>query len=425
MSELLPKPKLFASTRSFVWVVFLLLLLIAFRLFFSWQTYCDFISKPFYYTYATVLLDYPKSDGKRHYRVLKLQSDEGLVFYTTHYRPKDFSHYRLRLQLFPTDQITFWDYLGTFYLKSTIKKELLLPMRFKERLLGQIESQHQDKALASFYTAIFFAQRLETNLREKVALLSLSHLVALSGFHLGILWGVIYGLFLLLYRPLQQAFFPYRYALIDVGIVTILLLFGYLWFVGFPPSLVRSYAMMWVAWVVLLMGIELLSFSFLTLIILLLILFFPLLLPSLSFWFSVAGVFYIYLILAYASHHKSWVVSMLFIPLGLFVLMLPIVHSVFPLLSPYQLLSPILSLIFIPFYPLVIGLHLLGVGGIFDGALTALFALPSPTQESLLEVEYLIGYSLLSLEAIWTKWLFYLLLLTSFGYMVYLFGFVG
>jgi len=217
---------------------------------------------------------------------------------------------------------------------------------------------------------------------------------------------LIYGLILFLYRPLQQKFFPYRHALLDVGLVAIILLAVYLWFVDFPPSLVRSYAMVLVGWIVLLLGIELLSFTFLTSILLSLVVLFPSLLVSLSFWLSVAGVFYIFLLLQYTKEYNKWMITLLFIPFGIFILMLPVVHHIFGVTSGYQLLSPLLSLLFIPFYPLVMVLHIIGFGGILDSALLWLFSLPEESVENLLPLWAMLGYVGLSLGAIWNRKLF-------------------
>jgi len=367
------KPKLFETNKSFIWTVVFLILLLAVRLFFEYQTYQNFISKPFYYTYANVLNAYEKSKEGKRYKVLKLRSDDGFVFYTTSHKKEDFNQKRLRLQIFPNSGISFKDYLGTFYVKSRIKNSEELPSTFKDALLEKVVSQHENSSLQSFYNAIFFATPVDKMLREKISMLGVSHLVALSGFHLGILWGLIYGLLLLFYRPLQQKFFPYRHALFDVGLVAMILLALYLWFVDFPPSLVRSYAMVLVGWIVLLLGIELLSFTFLTTILLTLVVLFPSLLVSLSFWLSVAGVFYIFLLLQYTKEYNKWMITILFIPVGIFILMLPVVHHIFGVTSTYQLLSPLLSLVFIPFYPLVMVLHLVGFGGVLDSPLLWFF----------------------------------------------------
>ena len=419
----LEKPKLFPQTKSFVLTMLFLLCVILVRLGFTYHTYQDFISKPFYFTNANVIHAYEKVKGSRHYQVLKLRSEEGWTFYTTNYTKEDFTHKRLRMQIFPNKTISFWEYLDTFYVKSKIKEQKLLPMSVKDDLLTKVAMQHEDLSLQSFYNAIFFATPLDKELREKISMLGVSHLVALSGFHLGILWGLVYGVLLLLYRPFQQRFFPYRHALFDVGMVAIVCLGIYVWFVDFPPSLVRSYAMVMVGWIVLLLGMELLSFAFLTTIMLLLIALFPSLMVSLAFWLSVAGVFYIFLVLQYSKEVKVWVVSLLFIPLGIFVLMLPIVHSIFPVTSGYQLLSPLLSLLFVPFYPSVILLHLLGYGYVCDTVLVSLFNLPQNSTESLLPLWAVLVYMGLSIGAIWSKKLFWPVIASALFYAFYLFLF--
>ena len=386
----------------------------------EYRKYTEFISKPFYFTHATVLNAYEKTKGKHRYQVLKLKSDDGLIFYTTTHRKTSLKDKYVRLQIFPNRQIGFWDYLGSFYVKSRIR-EIEEHSSLKDDLLAKVSSQHHASSLASFYNAIFFATPLEKALRDKIALLGVSHLVALSGFHLGILWALVYGGMLLFYRPLQQRYFPYRYALVDVGIVTLCILGFYLWFVGSPPSLLRSYAMLLVGWAVLLMGIELLSFYFLFTVAAVLLVLFPSLCVSLGFWFSIAGVFYIFLLLHYTKQYNKWVITLLFIPLGIFLLMLPVVHAVFAVTSPFQLLSPILSVLFILFYPLSMLLHLLHLGGVFDVALLGLFSLPPAEEEHLLPLWAVAGYLLLSLAAICYRYAFYIVLTAASTYALYLF----
>jgi len=417
----LEKPKVFESEKEFRWTVAVLTLLILIRLLFEYQDYKEFISKPFYFTHATVLNSYTKSKNGRSYTVLKLHSDDGYTFYTTSHKKEDFRSVRLRLELFPNEAIRFTDYLGTFYVKSRIKAVTEMPKSFKEKLREKVSAQHDDAALGTFYSAIFFATPIDKMLREKISLLGVSHLVALSGFHLGILWALLYGALLLLYRPLQQKRFPYRHALFDVGLVTVILLGLYLWFAGSPPSLVRAYAMVLVGWVVLLMGIELLSFKLLATITLFLIFLFPSLLVSLGFWLSVSGVFYIFLLLQYTQNMNRWTISLFVIPAGIFLLMLPVVHMVFAVTSLWQLSSPLLSLLFVPFYPLAMILHLLGTGGLLDGALLWIFALPKSSEADLLPLWLGLFYIGLSIAAVFFRRVFYVLLGTALFYALYLF----
>jgi len=417
----LEKPKFYPTIQSFLLMLTLLLLLLAIRLIVIYHSYQDFIDKPFYYTYAKVLAAYDKQSAQRVYTVLKLKSTEGLTFYTATYKRGDFRHKRLRVQLFANTKISFLDYMGTFYIKSRIKKEELLPVTLKQKLFKAVDSQHQSSTLASFYNAIFFAAPLEKSLREAISKLGASHLVALSGFHLGMLWGLLYGGLLLFYKPIQQKFFPYRYALLDVGFTAMVLLGLYVWFVDFPPSLLRSYAMVLLGWFVLLLGMQLLSFTFLTTVILILLVLFPTMLVSVSFWLSVSGVFYIFLILRYTEAFHTIVVSIVFIPFGLFVFMLPVVHTVFGVTSIYQLLSPLLSILFVVFYPLEMLLHLLGLGGMLDDALLWLFSLPSESTEHLLPWWATALYIAVSITAVWYRVAFYMIFGFSILYGIYLF----
>jgi competence protein ComEC len=420
----LEKPKLFPDKRIFILTLVTLAFVFVVRLFWEYESYQSFISKPFYFTYVTVIQSYQKIKNANAYQVLKVKSDEGLNFYTTLYEDQKLQHKRLRLQLFPDKQIHFTDYLGTFYIKSRIRQRDELRETAKDRLLKMVEAQHAKRELASFYNAIFFATPLESRLREKITLLGVNHLVALSGFHLGILWGLVYGILLLLYKPLQQRFFPYRYALIDIGSIAILFLGFYGWFVGFPDSLLRSYAMVLIGWIVLVLGMELLSFTFLTTVVMALIAVFPFLIVSLGFALSVAGVFYIFLLLQYAKEVNVKVITFILIPFGIFILMLPIVHTFFSETSYYQLLSPLLSVLFVPFYPVAMVLHLFEIGDVLDELLYLLFLSPQTSKEALLPFWMTAIYIGLSFGAIWFRKLFWVLIGVALLYMFYLFVFI-
>ncbi|MCB4745401.1 MAG: ComEC/Rec2 family competence protein [Sulfurovum sp.] len=415
------KPKLFEEKKEFFWTIFILFLILLVRLGWEYRTYQEFISKPFYFTEATVLNAYEKHKEKYRYQVLKLHDNTGHTFYTTTHRKDNLFKKTVRVQLFPDMRITFWDYLGTFYVKSRIKYVQKQPTSLAGILHEKVASQHTLKSMQVFYSAIFFATPLSGVLREKVSLLGISHLIALSGFHLGILWAIVYGLLLIPYRPLQQYCFPYRFALIDIGIVSLLLIGLYVWFVGAPPSLLRAYVMLLVGWIMLVLGLELLSFKFLFFVLFLLVMLVPSLLVSLGFWFSIIGVFYIYLLLYYAKGWSRWHIMLWIIPLGIFILMLPIVHTFFSATNPWQLISPLLSLLFIPFYPITILLHLFGYGDIFDNALQWLFALPQGSRSALLSVWKAIIYIGLSLVAIKSHKVFYVLFVLALSYALYLF----
>lgn len=391
------------------------------RLFFLYGEYQNFIAKPFYYTEVDLLQSYEKKGKLKNYTILKLYSPTlNLNFFTRTYRLENPMTQRLRIKLFPDKKMHFFDYLGTSFMHSQIKEEYPLVVNSKSKLLKWVEHQHSTTLMSNFYQAIFFAEPLMKSLRHQVSALGVSHLIALSGFHLAILSTLLFFLLRPLYHFAQKRYFPYRFNLIDIGFMVLLFLAYYVWFVDAPPSLLRSYMMLFVAWVVLFFGMELLSFTFLASIVMLLLVLFPKMLLSLAFWFSVLGVFYIFLLLRYWSHLHRYLITLI-ISFGIFILMLPVVHMIFPIVTPLQLASPFLSLIFSAFYPLSIGLHLMGMGSIFDGVLLWLFTLESPVESMLVSPVYGVGYLLLSLLAVFSKWFFYLLFFIAFGFFLWLF----
>ena len=418
----LESPALFGSRREFAWFAVIMLVIISGRLAWEYHRYRSFVSQPFVYTKATVLNVYPRQNDHRSYTVLKVRDDHGKRVYITAYRNDLLRGDRLYLKLFPSETIGFWNYLGGMYCKSRIQKVTHPHKGAREKIESAINAQHADEDLQEFYRAIFLATPLSPSLRNRIASLGVSHLVALSGFHLGILWAVLYPIFLWPYRLLVQRRRPYRHALFDVGIVVMILLGAYVFWTGNPPALLRAYVMLFLGWLMVLAGIELVSFPFLLTIVLFLSALFPAMLVSLGFWLSVAGVFYIFLILDYCKAADKRLVALGCIPVGIFVLMQPIVHSFFPMTTPWQLLSPLLSLGFVLFYPLAFVLHLLGAGGVLDGPLRSLFSLNAASEEHLLPVWAAVAYLVLSLGAIGRRKVFWVLGAVATGYGVYLFG---
>jgi competence protein ComEC len=134
----------------------------------------------------------------------------------------------------------------------------------------------------------------------------------------------------------------------------------------------------------------------------------------------VSGVFYIFLLLKHFSNLNKYLMT-LFISFGIFVLMLPIVHMVFPIVNPLQLGSPFLSLGFSFFYPLSMGLHLMNFGALFDPLLLKIFTLKAIEELFTLNITYGLIYIAISFLAIFSKKIFYLLFLISMVFTVWLF----
>jgi competence protein ComEC len=419
---LIRSPELFGSRREFALVMGLLLMVLVLRLGLKYQTYHTLVYEaPFYYTSAVVLDQRAKERQGRDYSGLKLRTGEGWIVYTDTYRTEDLRGHRLRLKLIADERITFWRYLGGFYAKSRIGSVQPPVYDLKVRFAERISGQHADASIASFYRAIFLAEPIVPQLREQIAALGVSHLVALSGLHLTLLSAVLYAILGLLYRPLQQRYFPYRYRHLDLGVVVLGILGFYLWFVGSPPSLLRSYGMLLIGWALLMMGVALVSLRLLLFVVALLLALFPVLVASIGFWFSVAGVGYIFLMLRWwGSLERLWL-SGLIVAVGTFVLMQPIVHGLFGATSHWQLLSPVLSVAFGPFYAVAIGLHLVGWGGWMDGGLLWLFALPGGAEEQVLPAWIIWLYIAASWGAFYARFWLGVTLAMAMGYLLYLF----
>jgi len=195
----------------------------------------------------------------------------------------------------------------------------------------------------------------------------------------------------------------------DVGFLVLVVLGFYIYLVDLPPSLVRSYFMMVIGWITVILGIELLSYYFLVTVMMIIILLFPGMMVSISFWLSVVGVFYIILLVENLKIDNK-IAMFIIVPFGLFILMFPIIRILFPTTTTLQLYSPFLSLIFTVFYPLSILSHIFNIGDYLDGLLLKMFTIKTVSVEIRTGVNFAIGYIILSVSATKYRPLFFLLL---------------
>jgi competence protein ComEC len=416
MAALTP-PSLYTSRRDIVFVAVLVAVLVSLHTLWRYVQYRDFISKPFYVTDAKVLDAYIKTKRNYRYQVVRAKSEEGWEFYTTMPARRLYRHHRLRLRLIPDEGIGFVDFLGRFYVKSRLIRAEPETKGVRNALLENIAAQHDDNETTRFYQAIFLAEPLPKAMRERIAAWGVSHLVALSGFHLGILAGVLYMLLRPLYRAWQRRFAPYRSEWVDTGATVMLLLGAYVWLAGAPDSLVRAYAMTLIGWATLITGVSLKDAGLLFSVAGALIVSEPSFLVSLGFWLSVAGVFYILLLLRYGKKLSPLVQGAVLIPVGVYVLMLPVVHFFFETVSPLQLLSPLLSLLFTLFFPLTLLLHLVGYGDGLDSIVRTFFKTDVSTYEVGTPLWFFAFYLVLSFAAMRYKAAFYALIASAAAFV--------
>ncbi len=393
---------------SFILSVFLL------SISFEYSKYKDFKTEELLETSGKVLNIYHKDD----YDVLKIKTED-YTFYTSISSSHKFSKQDSISLTLVTSSVDFIAFLRNFYTKS-INIHSFNSQTIESKLAQKITIQHENSDIAELFNALFLAQPLNEKLRDFFASLGLAHLIAISGFHLGVLSFVFYGLFHMLYSSVHQQYFPYRNKKLDIIILTLLFLFGYLLLTGIVPSLLRAFIMFLLGIILLRNNIKLFSFETLFFTALIIIALFPKYLFSLSLWFSIAGVFYIFLYIKYFENLPKFF-SLLFFNFWIFFCFNPVVHFFFSQTTYEQLVSPLLTLLFTLFYPLELFAHLIGAGSFLDQLLIEFIRYPLKVYDVLTPWWFFSGYILVSFLSIVNKYSFILLNVLLIGFNLYLF----
>lgn len=373
--------ELLTTPKEYLWCGVFLSLLLAINLYLEYLNYqkLDF-SKPTSLN-AQILLQYPKTKDQKTYFVLKLQS-KGMIFYTTIKEPLKNLQYRHAQFFGKIKPCSFLESLKSCFFQ-TYSFSLTRKHNFKSHLRHFIDSAHSNALVGNLYRALFIGDSLNKDLRDKANALGINHLLAISGFHLGILSASVYFLFSLFYTPLQKRYFPYRNAFYDIGVLVWVFLLGYLLLLDFLPSFFRAFLMGLLGFLACFFGVRLLSFKLLVLACCIAIALLPKLLFSVGFLLSVCGVWYIFLFLKHTQilfkDSSFWMRSFQAIVLSVLVFlnMLIVAHAFFPMFSPYQLFSIPLGLIFIVFFPLSLFLHAVGLGSLLDHVLSMPLTIPT------------------------------------------------
>lgn len=420
----LERIELFNTKKEFSLFLLASLFIFSFTLLILYNNYKHLTRFDTYFITATIIKQYEKSkitkSGKvKKYQVLKLKSDEGLNFYTASKPFISSIGKKIKLKIW-TRHISFYEYLTTFYAYSNIL-QIYDNDSLKTKLNTFIANQHRDANSTALYQALFSATPLQYELQTRFSYLGISHLIAISGFHLGVLSFFLFLLFKTPYKFLQNRYFPHRSYRLDSFIVISLVLFAYLIFLEYPPSLLRSYAMLIIGISLYERGYKIISMQTLFVTLILLLVLFPKLLFSLGFWLSISGVFYIFLFLIYFKDRtKLW--QFLLLPFFLYFMMLPYSLALFGNFSIYHPLSIIWSTLFTLFYPLSIFLHVVGWGNFLDRPLNALLSLSNETLHVNIHYSVLALFTLLSLVSIKNKKAFMLLHVSAVTISIYAFS---
>lgn len=406
---------LFEHKKHYAYLFVFFSLIAAINIFFLYQDFKEFKSLKIYKFEANVVNIYDKDN----YKVIKL-NDGKIEFFTS--IPLVFNIKKLDSTrgYVLTNKITFLNYLKGFYANSFGLYIVQKQKSKKQELYETIYIQHENGMLQSLFSALFLAVPLDQEVRDVCSILGVSHLIALSGFHLGLLSGIFYFLLYYPYSFVHQKYFPYRNKKIDLLTFVLIILFGYLYFTDFVPSLLRAFVMYAFGVYFLQANIKLLSYETLFLVVLLILALFPKMIFSLSFWFSVIGVFYIFLFLQYFKTLPK-VFQFILFNLWIYLAVNAIVHYFFDVTALVQLFSPVLTILFSVFYPLELLLHIIGQGSLLDSLILPLFTTQYESYGFSTPLWFFIVYIIVSLGATREKYIFYLFNILLVGFNVYLF----
>ena len=415
MTMLLIRPALLEG-REYLYFLLSSLLLLLFSISLEFYDYALLTQFDDAVIEAKVLKHYSKEKEGRVYTVLKLRSDEGADFYITTKAPlKDLRGYRVTVWI-KTGYLTFMEYLKGFVTKGRVLS--LSRERAPQYEVGRyLQRLHSVSEIGAIYGALFVALPLESRLQKHFSSLGVSHLLAISGFHLGVLTFILFTLLRYPYCWMQQAWFPYRHGSRDLFIAVALILGSYLLFLGDVASLTRAYMMLLTGYLLHDRGIKVISMQTLFVSVVLLLALMPRLFFSIGFWLSVSGVYFIFLYL-YFFKHVSSLLSMVLIPVWVYLLMTPVALVLFGNYSLYHPLSVVWSLLFTLFYPLALLLHLVGQGDLLDTPLRMILELPVEGRQFLISFYWLAPYLVIALLPLRYKSALYGLLLFSLGVTV-------
>jgi len=270
---------LFVSKKEFFLTLIVVLCIACISLSIEFYHFKKLTHESLHVNTATVLNHYTKTNEKgRTYDVFKLKLDgSGAEVYTTSWRVSSIpikSRVKVKLKV---DKVTFYDYLKGFFAPSLALYEIYEdnPPFDVKPLYRFIEKQHESEKIAELYKTLLFATPISKELREEVQKWGISHLIAISGYNVGVISFLLFFFLKPLYQFFQSRYFPYRNATADLTMVVLVVLFGYMVIIDFVPSFLRAFAMSVLGFFIYSRGIKVLSFEMLGLTTLGLLVAFP------------------------------------------------------------------------------------------------------------------------------------------------------
>ncbi|MBE0490739.1 MAG: ComEC/Rec2 family competence protein [Sulfurospirillum sp.] len=312
------------------------------------------------------------SKNNKSYLIYKLKTDH-FSLYTVSWKMRKIAVHTPVIVEFSAEKISFYEYMHGFFANNTQLK--MLEETPQDPLRTFVKNQHESIVMQELFGALFFAEPTSKTLKIKINQWGISHLVAISGFHLGLLSVLLFFVLKPVYVYFQDRYFPYRHASADLAFIVLLLLGAFVYYIGAIPSVLRAFSMSVLGFIIISSHVKIFSLTNLFLSASIVLIFVPQMLFSIGFLFSIMGVFYIFLFFEHFKKLAKWQIFLL-INVWVYILMLPVVHAVFEMFTFFQPFSIVLSMLFTVFYPLSMLAHLFGIGGVIDGYLYAFLNMP-------------------------------------------------
>ena len=396
-------------------LIFFLIFIFLINLSIEYNKYLDFIDEEVYEVKAEVLNIYEKPKNN----ILRLKTQNFDFFANIDKSEEVRKSEMLNIAIISLD-ISFYDYLKGFYATTIYFDKIEKTPKFIDKIIEKINSNHEDEMIKELFQTLFLGTTISKELRDICTNYGISHVIALSGFHLAVLSFTIYWVLYFPYSFFHQRYFSYRNKKYDLILISLIFLFYYLILTDIIPSLLRAFVMLVLTIYFLRSNIKIVSYVNLFYTFLIVIAFFPKFLFSLGFWFSIIAVFYIFLFIQYFKNLNKYF-QIIFFNVWMFLVFNPIVHFYFPQTTYEQFLSIIINILFAIFYVFEIVAHIFGFAIYFDGFIKDFLSYKMNVFSVETPFYFLLIYMIFSLISVFNKKAFWILniLLITFNLYVY------
>jgi competence protein ComEC len=270
-----------------------------------------------------------------------------------------------------------WSYSEHVAYQMTVKKHIEQidnSLTFRSHFYEKVKSTTENFKNQGLLLALSFADKTLITFDDKTRIrnLGISHLFAISGLHIGLLFGVFYLLAQSFYQRILPASKMGWFSIRLINISALIGAWGYAYLAGFSLPTQRAFLMLLIAVIILSLKRKCSQTDVLLLVLFVVLVWDPLAILSVSLWLSFSAVAIILLLLwsvpinddnhaqnVQAGHQNSslkskiikYVKLLLTLQLGLTFLMLPIQLDIF---SGLSLVAIIINLIAIPLFSILI-----------------------------------------------------------------------